>query len=64
MIIGCGGALDVISGELKRAPKFMIDNNLEWFYRLIQEPWRILRQFKLLKFSLMLLSNLMSGKGK
>ena len=64
VIIGCGGALDVISGELKRAPKFMIDNNLEWFYRLTQEPWRILRQLKLLKFSLMLLTNLMSGRSK
>lgn len=57
IIIGCGGALDVISGELKRAPAYMVNNNLEWLYRLTQEPWRILRQLKLLKFIFIMLSN-------
>jgi N-acetylglucosaminyldiphosphoundecaprenol N-acetyl-beta-D-mannosaminyltransferase len=43
-VIGCGGALDILSGTLKRAPQFMIDNNLEWFFRLYKEPWRFRRQ--------------------
>lgn len=42
--IGCGGALDILAGELKRAPEFYINNNLEWLYRLVQEPWRWKRQ--------------------
>jgi N-acetylglucosaminyldiphosphoundecaprenol N-acetyl-beta-D-mannosaminyltransferase len=43
-VIGCGGALDILSGELNRAPQFMIDNNLEWLFRLYKEPWRFKRQ--------------------
>ena len=42
--IGCGGALDILAGRLKRAPEFYINNNLEWLYRLVQEPWRFKRQ--------------------
>lgn len=42
--VGCGGALDILAGELKRAPEFYINNNLEWLYRLVQEPWRWKRQ--------------------
>ena len=42
--IGCGGALDILAGRLKRAPEFYINNNLEWLYRLLQEPWRWKRQ--------------------
>ena len=42
--VGCGGALDILAGELKRAPEFFINNNLEWLYRLVQEPWRWKRQ--------------------
>lgn len=44
VIVGCGGALDILAGKLKRAPEFWINNNLEWLYRLIQEPWRWKRQ--------------------
>lgn len=53
--VGCGGALDIIAGELKRAPIFFINNNLEWLYRLIQEPWRWRRQLILPRFALKLL---------
>lgn len=45
-----GGSFDVISKAKKRAPKWMIKCNLEWLYRLFQEPKRIFRQYKLLKF--------------
>lgn len=44
--IGCGGSLDVISGEVKRAPLFFRKLKLEWFYRLIIQPKRIVRIFK------------------
>tara|TARA_B100002049_G_scaffold91163_2_gene67188 strand:- start:4782 stop:5510 length:729 start_codon:yes stop_codon:yes gene_type:complete len=53
--IGCGGALDIISGRLNRAPEFFINNNLEWLYRLVQEPWRWKRQLFLPVFLLKLL---------
>ncbi len=48
--MGVGGSLDVYVGNVKRAPQFWINLNLEWFYRLISEPKRIFRQVRLLKF--------------
>ena len=50
IVVGCGGALDIIAGELKRAPDFMINNHLEWLFRLYKEPWRIKRQLFLPRF--------------
>lgn len=41
--MGVGGAFDLISGKIKRAPKFLQDLGLEWFWRLVQEPKRIKR---------------------
>ena len=45
--IGVGGTIDVLSGEVKRAPQFFRAHNLEWFYRLISQPARIRRQIVL-----------------
>lgn len=50
--IGIGGSFDVWSGTLKRAPQFYIDYNIEWLYRLMQEPSRIKRIAKLPLFLL------------
>jgi len=41
---GVGGSFDVISGNVKRAPKGFQSLGLEWFYRLIKEPWCLKRQ--------------------
>lgn len=41
---GIGGTLDVITGNVKRAPAFFCNLGLEWFYRLITEPKRWRRQ--------------------
>jgi len=51
-VIGIGGSFDVWSGTLKRAPEFYIKNNIEWLYRLKQEPSRIKRIAKLPVFLL------------
>ena len=53
--MGVGGSFDVISGNIKRAPKFMLKMGLEWLYRLLREPKRIFRQVKLLKFIFLVL---------
>ncbi|MFP4697079.1 MAG: WecB/TagA/CpsF family glycosyltransferase [Eubacteriales bacterium] len=47
LCIGVGGSFDVMSGNIKRAPKWMIKLNLEWFYRLIKQPTRIKRMIQL-----------------
>ena len=41
--MGVGGAFDLISGKIKRAPKLMQNLGLEWLWRLGQEPKRIKR---------------------
>lgn len=50
--IGIGGCFDVMSGNLKRAPKIFCRLGLEWFYRLITQPTRFKRMLKLPKFVL------------
>ena len=45
-----GGSFDVISKTLKRAPNWIIKLNIEWLYRLFQEPKRFFRQLSLVKF--------------
>ena len=52
VVIGIGGSFDVWSGTLKRAPEFYINHNIEWLYRLLQEPSRIGRMAKLPLFLL------------
>ena len=47
LMIGLGGALDVFSGNTKRAPVAWQKLNLEWAYRLVHEPKRIGRMAKL-----------------
>lgn len=44
LIIGNGGTIDVLSGQVKRAPLFFQRLGLEWLYRLIKDPKRIKRQ--------------------
>jgi len=48
--IGVGGSFDIWGGVKQRAPKFFCDNNLEWLYRLYQEPWRWKRMIVLPQF--------------
>lgn len=54
-IVGCGGALDILAGTKQRAPRFMVENNLEWLYRLYKEPSRWRRQLVLPRYMLRLL---------
>lgn len=51
-MIGLGGSLDIFAGESKRAPALFIRLNLEWFYRLLREPWRIGRMMRLPRYVL------------
>lgn len=41
--VGIGGTLDFLSGKHRRAPHWLRRANLEWLYRLIQEPRRYRR---------------------
>jgi N-acetylglucosaminyldiphosphoundecaprenol N-acetyl-beta-D-mannosaminyltransferase len=50
--IGVGGSFDIWSGMKERAPEWFCRHNLEWLYRLYQEPWRWKRMSALPKFAL------------
>lgn len=50
IMMGVGGALDYLSGEIPRAPKVIRSLGFEWLYRLIVQPWRIKRFGALIKF--------------
>lgn len=42
----CAGAtVDFIAGNVKRAPKWMSNCGLEWFYRFLQEPRRLFKRY-------------------
>jgi N-acetylglucosaminyldiphosphoundecaprenol N-acetyl-beta-D-mannosaminyltransferase len=43
--MGVGGSFDVIAGHTKRAPVWMQNIGLEWFYRLAQEPLRMWKRY-------------------
>lgn len=54
---GLGGSFDVYTGHVERAPRWWIDHNLEFLYRLIRQPKRIKRQIYLIKYAYWLLAN-------
>lgn len=42
----CAGAtVDFLAGNIKRAPKWMSEHGLEWFYRFLQEPKRMFKRY-------------------
>lgn len=49
--VGVGGSFDIWSGTKTRAPHWLANNNLEWLYRLYQEPWRWRRMLALPEFA-------------
>ncbi|WP_041607835.1 WecB/TagA/CpsF family glycosyltransferase [Halobacteroides halobius] len=48
--IGVGGTFDILAGNKKRAPEVIQGLNLEWLYRLLQEPKRLGRMTALPEF--------------
>lgn len=42
----CAGAtVDFLAGNVTRAPRWMSEHGLEWFYRFLQEPKRMFRRY-------------------
>lgn len=48
--IGIGGTFDVMAGVTTRAPLWVQRSNLEWLYRLLSQPRRIIRMMALPRF--------------
>lgn len=51
VIIGNGGTIDILAGNVERAPEIFQNIGLEWLYRLMKEPKRIKRQLILPLFA-------------
>lgn len=45
LMIGVGAGFDYYAGNISRAPMWMQKNNLEWLYRLMQEPRRLFGRY-------------------
>lgn len=45
IVQGVGGSFDVVAGVVKRAPEWMQRAGLEWLFRVIQEPKRMLWRY-------------------
>mgnify|MGYP004631896767 FL=1 len=45
VFMGVGGSFDVISGNIPRAPLWMQKMNLEWLFRMLQEPKRLFKRY-------------------
>ncbi len=45
VFMGVGGSFDVISGNIPRAPQWMQKMNLEWLFRVMQEPKRLFKRY-------------------
>ncbi len=44
-MVGVGAGFDYFAGNIKRAPEWMQKCNLEWVYRLIQDPRRLFSRY-------------------
>lgn len=45
LMVGVGAGFDYYAGNIKRAPRWMQKSNLEWVYRLLQDPWRLFGRY-------------------
>ncbi len=45
LMVGVGAAFDYYAGNIKRAPSWMQNANLEWVYRLLQDPKRLFKRY-------------------
>lgn len=45
VVHGVGGSFDVMAGVTRRAPRWMQQVGMEWFYRVLQEPRRMWKRY-------------------
>jgi len=50
LMVGLGGAVDVLAGTAERAPLGWREHGLEWLYRLLRQPSRLKRQRNLIGY--------------
>lgn len=65
-VMGVGGTFDIVAGKVERAPAWMQKAGLEWLYRTLQEPGRLLWRYTRTNgiFAILVLRELLFGKSK
>lgn len=63
ILMSVGGAFDMISGSIQRAPVIIRNVGMEWLWRLFKEPWRWKRQLALVKFVWLVLYEKLASQG-
>ncbi|MGM9615353.1 MAG: WecB/TagA/CpsF family glycosyltransferase [Oscillospiraceae bacterium] len=61
LMVGLGGSVDVLAGTVTRAPLWWREHKLEWMYRLLRQPKRIVRMMLLPRFVWAVLGQKRSG---
>lgn len=56
VMLGVGAAFDFSAGTVKRAPKWMQECCLEWMYRILQDPVRLIPRYFTTNFTFLWLS--------
>jgi len=50
IVMVIGGALEMLTGKVRRAPRWVRSIGLEWSFRFTQQPWRLKRQLQLFRY--------------
>lgn len=45
LILGVGGSFDVLAGFIRRAPRWMQNIGMEWFWRFMMEPRKLWKRY-------------------
>ena len=45
LMVGVGAAFGYEAGNIQRAPQWMQKHNLEWLFRLLQDPKRLFKRY-------------------
>jgi len=53
--LGLGASIDFMAGNIRRAPKWMSELGLEWFYRFLKEPRRLFKRYFIDDFKIFIL---------
>jgi N-acetylglucosaminyldiphosphoundecaprenol N-acetyl-beta-D-mannosaminyltransferase len=64
-VMGVGGAIDVMAGITRRAPQLWQRLGLEWLFRMLQEPRRMVRRYSVTnaRFAWLLARGLLTERG-
>lgn len=61
VVMVVGGAIDVWAGRVSAPPQWVVKLGFEWFWRLVQQPWRWKRQLRLVSFARLVAGEVLSS---